>query len=282
MRTRVLGALCALGSVGCGGSGGGPANPGVTGGGGKVADYVGTYTGAAYSLPATDPASTIATVTVIIAADGTISGTRHDAGAESDLALAGTISGEGTLSLKGIGSTGPFTLGGSLSKRASGAVATLAEMAPASFSEIARYYVLSGGSATVGAEPLARAKPDSFLKAWAATYRGTWSNLQAGQSGALRLVYAASGRVKGAWTDADGTTRTVSGYLNKIVEASVDAREIVSGRLTLAAKGLAPRSVDVRLTFLAEDDNLAPLPLVGTATDVGGTGSYGISVTPEL
>ena len=271
MRTRALLPAIALGFAGCGGSDG-SSNPGVTGGGGKIADYVGTYTGSVYDLPTSSPPAVIATVALTVAADGTVVCARHDIATDTDVTLSGTLTAEGTLSLKGSGASGPTRIQGSLSKRSSGAVATFAESEAPSTGELARYYVLSGGSSSAGTEPRTKVKPDSFLKAWAATYQGTWSSPQAGQGGALRLAYSSSGRVKGTWTDADGTVRTVSGSLNEVAEAPLTVREIVRGRLTLSAKGLAPRLLDVRLTFLA-DIELPPLPLVGTATDVGGTGA---------
>ncbi len=273
-----------IGLTGCGGSSSNSSDASTpTGGGGTVADYVGTYAGTYYTLPETAAVGEnlmVGTASLVIAADGTVSGTRREAASNADATFVGTITPDGTLSLAQSGATAGIGLHGSLVKRASGAVVTFAESVPPSMGDVFHYYRFTGGSAEVGAEPRTAGTSDAFLKDYAATYTGAWSRPEAGTSGALRLTYSTSGKVGGSWTNTDGTVRTISGSLREATDNA--SRYFLSGRLSLKAKGLATLQIDVRLVIPDEDENPGPLPLAGTATDIGGDGNaYGLYVVPQ-
>ncbi len=258
--------------VGCAGSTGSNETPVVkagtpTGGGGKVADYVGSYVGTfeTVSTDGTTP-TTVGTVALTIASDGTVAGTRRASASGADVPLAGTIDAQGRLSLMRPGTNvhGQANLLGYLAKQRGTAVVTLVEDQDGSEVQTWYAYRLTGGSTTAGAAPLTSGLWFGGQQKNRLAFTGFWYAADRSVKGEIDLSVAPTGTVTGTWKGTDGTSQKATGVVYDLDGFSY--LQGSSGTLTVGGQTLDLRLVPWSSgpTFLSYGD------FVGTASTPDG------------
>ncbi len=274
--------VAAVALASCAGSPGPGSVGSPTGGEGRIADFVGTYSGDFYSAPtgrvdhgALVPDGTaghLGTVSLTISSLGDVTGIRHDATTGGDQTLTGTIDDQGQLELTrpGTGVHGTAPIHGYLVKEEGlRALATLVEDADSSEVQTWYYYRLSGESTGAGRPPLTTGR---WLAAASSRSRlrfvGKWYRPDIEAAGNLNINVSASGSIKGSWKEAAGTLQTVSGELQDI--EGIGDFEGFAGTFTVAG-----RALQVRLIVPSSGSSFFGLvDMVGTASTDDGSQEY--------
>ena len=264
-----LSLLLAIALFGCGGSAD-PVSEGSgipTGGGGRVADYAGSYAGTVETVPADGTASrSLGTVTLAVAADGTVTGSRRLASTGADVPLTGTIGAQGRLSLtrSGTNGHGQGNISGYLAKQAGTAVATLVEDQDGNEAQTWYGYRLTGGTTTAVPAPLTTGLWLGANVAGATRFGGYWYSGDPSVRGTVSLVVSPSGTVSGTWKDASGASRKASGVLYD--PAGLTYLQGLSGTLTVGG-----RTLELRFVPPSDGLSIGLSEVVGTASTPDGT-----------
>lgn len=245
--------------AGCGGSSSDSYVPTPTGGGGRIADYVGTYSGAF---------DRSGTATLTVAADGTVTGTRHGPRWPGDQSFSGTINGDGGLSLTVLYDQMSLPERGFLLKRADGkAFATTTESGYGDV-DTPHSFDLEGGAAAASKAPLTTGRAFADTPNTGLPFEGTWS--QGEETGAFRFRMDVLGRVRGSWVEK-GRTTSFSGRLADWAH-SMPRHYLLAGEFVRGG-----RAFDVRIVDLPEIFSNPFYYFEGLAVDPDGGEPYRLS-----
>ena len=272
--------LVLVGDSGCAGASN-SSTPVPSGGGGTVADYVGTYTGSFYATRSGTSSAGASllegTANLTVAPDGTVTGSRRLVAGTLDETLTGTITADGTLQLRRSTDLGPAaTFVGSMGRRGARAVAALTAFDSRSNGDFWQLYRFTTSFALDSAMPRNTGMGIADL---APRFVGQWSGTDDTSAfGALSLTVAKSGRTTGKWSDLALGEGVIRGSL--LSNEGSAQRTTGSGRLDIVFANGARRRLDVRIVFPAVDLALGPIGFVGSAINVDDGSEFGIDVAP--